>query len=152
MRRNWIWPLQVAVLGIGLAAVPHVQAAAQLAGLWEFDDPSHPLKAKRGQDLVVVGTAPVRLASQIDDHGTALSGVIVTRSGAAHALRALHQIPANGGGNRVNQYSILLDLYSPAASRGSWRALFQTAAVPTGNDADYLIRNSDDRLGVGDMG
>ena len=63
MRRNWIWWWQVAVLGIGLAAVPHARAVAQLAGLWEFDDPSHPFKAKRGQDLVVLGTAPVRLAS-----------------------------------------------------------------------------------------
>jgi len=127
-------------------------AAAELRGLWEFENAGSLAAATTGQPLEILGNPPAHTASLADDLGTALAGVITTRAGTANALRALPGITANGGGSRVNQYSVLVDVFSPAASRSSWRTIFQTAANATDNDGDYFIRNTDDGIGVGDMG
>jgi hypothetical protein len=54
----------------------------------------------------------------------------------------------NGGGSYVNQYSLVLDLYSPGAA--DWQALFNTDPE-NNNDADFYIA-PDGRLGIGDLG
>ncbi len=46
----------------------------------------------------------------------------------------------------MNEYTIVVDLFSPVASRSSWRTILQTNQANT-NEAEYFIRNSDDRLG-----
>jgi hypothetical protein len=120
---------------------------ATLAGLWEFDDDSALGKASVGNDLVLGGTHTYH-ASLADDSATALNGAITTVGGTASYLKALHGISANGGGTLVNQYSIVVDLFSPVGSRGNYRAIFQTAATPTTNDADYFINPTGDTLGT----
>ena len=56
----------------------------------------------------------------------------------------------NGGGDYVNQYSIILDVYSPGGS--GWQALFQTnPGNPSGNDADWYIA-PDNSLGIASIG
>jgi hypothetical protein len=50
----------------------------------------------------------------------------------------------------VNEYTFLIDLFSPAGSRSAWRSIYQTA-IGNGNDGDYFIRNSDDFLGVSEL-
>ncbi|RYD44043.1 MAG: hypothetical protein EOP85_09675, partial [Verrucomicrobiaceae bacterium] len=76
-----------------------------------------------------------------------------TVGGTANYLRSLHGIAPNGGGNgtTVNEWSVLFDVFSPVASRDSWRALFQTNQT-NGNDADYFIRNTNDTLGINSLG
>ena len=121
--------------------------AAELKGLWLFDDPAQLGKATVGSNLVIAGTAPAHASTMADAGGTSLSGVITTVAGTANALTATHGI--SGGGT---QYSIVADIFSPVASRSSWRCLYQTATTLTANDAEYFIRNSDDKLGSGDLG
>ena len=120
---------------------------ATLKGLWEFNDNTNLAKATVGTDLILGGTHTYS-TSLADDASTSLSGVITTAGGTGSYLKALHGIAANGGGSLVNQYAILVDLFSPVGSRGNYRAIFQTAATPTTNDADYFIRNTDDKLGT----
>ena len=45
---------------------------------------------------------------------------------------------ANGGGQYVNAYTIIMDILSPAGADGTWRALFNTNDCNT-NDADFWI-------------
>ncbi|WP_035606421.1 SUMF1/EgtB/PvdO family nonheme iron enzyme [Haloferula sp. BvORR071] len=122
--------------------------AAQLRGLWLFDDPTLPGKATVGNNLTIAGTPPAYSSTLADAGGTSLSGVITTVSGAANALTATHGITPTA----VSQYSILADIFSPVASRSSWRSIYQTSATPAANDAEYFIRNSNDTLGIADIG
>ncbi len=128
-------------------------SAAQLRGLWLFDDPALPGQAAVGSHLTIAGTAPGYSPSLADTGGTSLTGVITTASGTANALTATHGInPADSPGALVSQYSIVADVFSPVVSRSSWRSIYQSSATPAANDAEYFIRNSNDTLGVGDLG
>lgn len=120
--------------------------AATLAGLWEFNDPTNIGKATVGANLTVAGAAPAHSAS-LSDGSTSLGGVVTTVGGAANYLKVAHGMAANGGGSYVNEWSVLFDVFSPAASRGSWRSLFQTN-TSNSNDGDYFIRNNNDTMGT----
>ena len=140
-----------ALLGI-LATASH----AGLVGLWKFDDSSNLGKATLGNDLVIGGTAPTYSATLADGLSNSLTGVITTAAAAnTNYLRATHGIAPNGGGTKVNRYSILVDLFSPVASRSSWRTIYQTEYTTTTTgvspDAEYFIRNNNDLLGTADM-
>jgi hypothetical protein len=56
-----------------------------------------------------------------------------------------HGIAPNGGGTNVNQYTVIIDLLSPASSSG-YRALWQTDPSNTDDDADAFINGAN---GVG---
>lgn len=132
-----------------LAALsPAASQAASLTGLWSFSDSSNPGLASVGPDLTFAGSAPgTWSASLADDSGNSQQGVITTPAAAASTrFSAAHGIPANGGGLYVNQYSLLVDLFSPPESRSSWRTIFQTNTTNS-NDADYFI-NPSNSVGV----
>ena len=124
-------------------------SAATLTGLWEFNNSADPAQATVGTDLAFAGAAPGTWSAFLADDGSnSLAGVITTPAAAPenHYI-ATHNIAANGGGAFVNQYSIVVDLFSPAASRTSWRTILQTSATNS-NDGDYFIRPDSDVLGV----
>jgi uncharacterized protein (TIGR03382 family) len=143
-------PVTSLVTSLTLLAAPAVTTAATLKGLWGFDDGGDIGAATVGDPLSIAGTAPAWSATLPDDGANPLGGVITTTAGAGNHLISAHGIGANGGGAFVNQYSFLVDLFSPAESRGSWRTLYQTN-TGNANDGDYFIRNSDDQLGVADL-
>jgi hypothetical protein len=122
-----------------------------IAGLWEFDNPANLAQATIGNDLVVGGNH-IHHASLADDGGNSLSGVITTQGGLASFFTATHDIPANGAGALVNQYSVMVDIFTPLGSRGLWRTVYQTSLGPNDNDGDYWIRPDNDHLGVGAIG
>lgn len=138
----------LSVLGLTAAVLP--ATAASLAGLWEFSNPSNIGQATVGADLVVVGTAPTHSASLADDASNSQSGAITTAFGVGNHLVAANAIGGNGGGILTNEYSILIDMQSPVASRGTWRALYQTTPSNI-DDGDLFIRNSDTAVGVGSL-
>jgi len=129
-----------------VAAAP----AANLTGLWSFGNGGDIGHADVGRDLIVQGAAPAWSATLADDLATSQGGVVTTVSGSANGFTAMHGIAANGGGVFVNEYSILVDVFSPASSRSSWRTIMQTSNT-NGNDGDYFIRNDNDRLGTASM-
>lgn len=127
-------------------------AAANLTGLWEFNNPANIGEATSGNDLIV-GGVHTHHASLADDGGNSLTGAITTMGNDVGSfLTANHDIAPNGGGTFVNEYSVVIDLFTPATNRGGWRAIFQTTSSPSGNDADYWIRTGDNHLGVGAIG
>lgn len=142
------YPLFVIVSCLSMQAVS--TQAATLAGLWEFNNAGNIGQATVGSNLTVVGTAPTYSASLADTASTSLSGAITTVGGPANRLTVAHGIAGNGGGSFVNEYSLLFDIFSPAASRSSWRTLFQTN-TGNSNDGDYFIRNNNDQMGTADL-
>jgi hypothetical protein len=55
-----------------------------------------------------------------------------------------HGVEPNGDGMRVNQYTVVMDVYSPAASSGAFRSLFQT---DNEDQADFYL-NPANAVGV----
>jgi hypothetical protein len=123
--------------------------AATLAGYWTFNNSSNLGQATVGNNLSIVGTAPTYSATLTDGFSQSLSGVITTTTGTANRLVATHGIAPNP--TYVINYTFVMDIFSPAASRSQWRSIFQTNQGNT-NDADYFIRNNNDQLGVSGIG
>jgi hypothetical protein len=121
-----------------LAAAPC--PAANLTGLWLFDDSTNPAKATVGTDLTLAGAAPGTWAASLADDGSkSLTGVITTPApNSANRFIATHGIAPNGGGIYVNEYTIVVDLFSPPGSRSSWRTILQTNQNNS-NDGDFFI-------------
>jgi hypothetical protein len=128
---------------VTLPTAAHVLSSAN--GLWEFEDASNLTRATIGHDLTLVtthpntslgtGAAPTPIAGPTANN-KAITMPVVTYFAANHG------IAANGGGARVNQYTMMFDLRIPSA--GKYYAFFNTELVNlSGNDdADLFIRNS----------
>lgn len=123
------------------------QTVPDPAGLWDFASSAAVGEPTIGPALVTQGAAPAQVASLADDGGQVLNGVLSTVGGTANRLSLTHGIAANGGGSYVNEYTMLFDVFSPSASRGSWRCLFQTSPA-NNSDGDYFIRNDNDKMGT----
>ncbi|MDR1582893.1 MAG: LamG domain-containing protein, partial [Prevotellaceae bacterium] len=113
-----------------------VEGFPEPVGVWTFSDPNDPTKAEIGQPLESVGGG-----------FTPASGYLTVAKGSYG--KALHGIAANGGGSRVNEYTLLIDFRIP--STGQWYALFQTNLNNDG-DASCFIHPSNRNIGVGSTG
>jgi hypothetical protein len=129
-----------------IAVNPAAGIPDALVGLWEFSDPAAIGKATYGADLAIVGTPPTHSAAVPDGlpEPLTLAGVIATTGGTGNHLRADHAIGANGYGLKTNRYTLVVDVRVPATAQ--WRTIYQTAAA-NNIDAQYFVRNSDNRLG-----
>jgi len=130
-------------LALPLASAQSVSAPT---GLWEFGNSASIGQATVGNGMTVVGAAPAYSATLSDGTKT-LSGAITTVVGSANRLIMPNPTGGNGGGSYTNEYTLLFDVFTPAAARSAWRCLLQTN-TSNGNDGDYFIRNSDDKLGI----
>jgi len=109
-------------------------------GQWKFDDPAAPLKAEKGNDLILVG-------SHQSLAGPA-AGNNAIRIGPGSYYRMNHDIPANGGGSLVNEYTLMIDFR--VTSLGPWKTFFQTD-LSNRSDGDCFI-NPSGNIGVGATG
>ncbi len=98
-------------------------------GNWKFDNSTDLLKASTGTDLELVGSHSSIAGSN------ALDGAIQIAAGSFY--NATHHISKNGGGNYVNEYTFMFDIYLP--NKSDWKALFQTNLY-NGNDAECFIK------------
>ena len=153
-------PIGIAMWGAGDAAWDDVTvtsvtseppATRSLVGLWEFNNAANLGEATIGNDLVVGGTLHTHHPALADDLGNSQNGAITTEGGLGSFFTANHDIPANGGGAEVNQYSFVIDLFSPPASRDIWRAVYAVTPGPNDDDAEYWIAPGN-TIGVGDIG
>jgi autotransporter-associated beta strand protein len=137
------------IQSISVNSVP--PAPRSLVGLWEFNNAANLGEATIGNDLVVGGTLHTHHPALADDLGNSQTGAITTEGGLGSFFTANHDIPANGGGAEVNQYSFVIDLFSPPASRDIWRAVYSVTPGPNDDDAEYWIAPGN-TIGVGDIG
>lgn len=119
-----------------------------LAGYWTFEDSEHPGKAAYGQDLLFEGAAPELLASHRDFRlqSRTLTQVVRTVAGPGNHLRVPHNIGPNGGGQKTNVFSLVLDILAPSP-RSLWHALYQTS-LPNTDDAEFFMGPPEGRLGI----
>lgn len=106
-------------------------AANDPVGVWNFDDPTDLLSAGLGNDLVLEGS------HEAVSGPTAANGA--ARIGVGSFYRCFHDIPANGGGSMVNEYSLVIDFSVPTL--GQWYTFFQTN-YQTNNDGDAFVNLS----------
>jgi len=103
-------------------------------GWWKFDDASDMLKASIGEPLVLIGT-------QTSVDGPVV-GNLATEVPLGSSLNMTHGIPANGGGELVNEWSLQIDFSVPQID--TLYAFFQTLD----GDADLFIA----KTAAGDIG
>lgn len=126
-----------------LLIINELQASApDRVGWWKFDDPSNIRKAEPGYglDLTLIGTQTTAAGPD--------SGNGATRIGIGSYYKMQHQIPANGDGNFVNEYTLQYDF--KASDIGVWHSFFQTD-ISNSSDGDFFI-NTAGKTGVAAVG
>jgi hypothetical protein len=111
-------------------------------GLWNFDDPHYLTKADLGNDLDLIGFHQPAIG--IDSSDTA------ARIGIGSYYMCTHEIAANGGGNNVNEWSLIMDIRYLESSAGRWKCLYQTNQL-NANDGDCFV-SYNTAVGVGATG
>ncbi len=115
------------------AQAPDIDPAAwsNLKGLWEFEDPANLLQATFGTNLQITGTHTSIPGPSAGD--------LAVNIGIGSYYKCFHNIPANGGGTQVNEYSLVIDFRAPAIS--PWYCFYQTNATNT-TDGELFISPS----------
>lgn len=128
---------------------PTAEGIPSVSGQWDFDDQST-------FDSVLYSTVGADMTYAPDTEFSSFYEQVPIGAGLANVLHFLASqttdayiiVPggvANGGGLRLNQYTLLMDVMYPEASQDSWRALWQTRTNNT-DDASLFISPTD---GVG---
>lgn len=123
------------------------ESTAKLTGQWDFDASN--LKATVGNDLEY-GSEDVQNGTQ---YGTTTSFGIPDIAGKVANVMAVadinptpgytmkHGAEPNGGGQYVNQYTLIMDLLFPSSSDGKYKTFLQTDPA-NNNDADFFANPS----------
>ncbi len=106
-----------------------------IKGLWEFNNASNLLQATFGNNLTLVGFNTAISGPTVGD------GAVTIPSGSYYT--STHNIPANGGGAQVNEYSLVFDFRIPLL--GQWHSFYQ-ANAGNSNDAELFI-NTNNQVG-----
>jgi hypothetical protein len=126
--------------GVSVGLVWCAAAGAQApVGLWEFDNAGNLALATIGTNLTPNGSGFTAIGGIVGG-----DGAVAVDVGSYYAMT--HGIAPNGGGTKVNKWTLLVDFRIPAL--GVWHAFFQTDAAPNLSDAEYFI-NTSGAIGVG---
>ncbi|MFA6980839.1 MAG: sugar-binding protein [Ignavibacteriaceae bacterium] len=111
-------------------------------GWWKFDNADTPLKAETGygNDLVLVGKHEFVDGPDVTNNAVAI--------GVGSYYKVFHGIMPNGGGTKVNEYTIEFDFRMPVLS--GWHCFFQISPL-NDTDGDCFI-NTSGHIGVGSTG
>jgi hypothetical protein len=107
-----------------------------LSAYWGFDF-LNPLKASVGNNLVLKGTH-ARVAGPTEEDSA-------VRIGVGSYYQVKNTMPASGGGNLVNTYSLMVDF--KVKDFNSWYSFFQTDSTNT-SDAECFIKKTAGTIGV----
>ncbi|RME92917.1 MAG: hypothetical protein D6766_09180, partial [Verrucomicrobia bacterium] len=108
-----------------------------LIGQWDFDHGT--LTATVGRDLAYRGNTAEVTTFQVQEIGGVPAGTMgFPRATRSQGYRLFHDAGGNGGGNRLNRYTIVFDVMFPASSDRRWRALLQTDPN-NGQDAEFYV-------------
>ncbi len=126
-----------------------------VTGQWDFH--SGDLRATVGADLEYVGdTNNLTSFPVMSINGVSVPVMAFGGTSPSQGFLMRHGAAPNGGGQFVNQYTLIMDVMFPGSSTGQWRALFQTDPFNhPGNDAEFYVGNastSPDANGLGTAG
>ncbi|RPH95362.1 MAG: T9SS C-terminal target domain-containing protein [Calditrichaeota bacterium] len=111
-------------------------AAQSPVGKWNFDDADNLLKAEIGSNLDLEGSA-VAIPGPADNNGAVRVDV------GSHFIMN-HGIEGNGGGVKVNNWSLLIDFR--VAQLDIWHTFYQIN--PTNEDDGECFKNTSGHIGV----
>ncbi|MDR1336170.1 MAG: Ig-like domain-containing protein [Tannerella sp.] len=123
------------------AVISEADMRASAVGHWTFDDPNDLVKATAGQPLVKQGDGFTPVAGPSAGNGA-------VRIAQGSYFKALHGMAANGGGSRVNNYTVLFDF--KVSELGRYYSFIQTT-LENNDDAEFFLRPAGN-LGVGGTG
>lgn len=124
---------------IALFASVMVNAAVPVRkGLWKFDDAADMLKATIGAALDTTGFEHFSAAGPYD-------GNLSIADPRWKSLIMAHGLGGNGGGTRLNEYTMQWDVMIPDLT--NWHALIQTGLSNEG-DGELFIKNTSGLLGL----
>ena len=124
--------LQRFVLLIALFIVSSSVSISQV-GWWKFDDPANLTAAEAGY-----GSALELTGTQTAIAGPTVSnGAVTVPKGSYYKMT--HGIAANGGGTKVNQFTLMFDFKINATA---WHNFFQTDSTAGASDGDLFINTS----------
>lgn len=146
--------------GVKSAGIPLViPPPAPIRGLWQFDNGD--LSATIGKDLAYLdgpegatqgatefGTTESFEIESIGDETADIMKVGHIGANADFGYLLTHGIAPNGGGSKLNQYTLVYDIYFSGAG-GGWASL---ANLDTSGDGDVFWRRNDGGLGQGGGG
>ena len=154
--------LILSVTSIATAAWGHVSTYG-LCGAWRFqsalEDGSAARAATIGYDLVAGnpnhGSGFTWLIGPWTDLGVASSHTLFSDNGVSQISEwgyytVTHGITPNGGGAKVNEYTVLID-YVQTSDLGQWNALLQVDSDAHGSDAEFWTSPTG-QIGVGAVG
>lgn len=121
-----------------------VNSFAQMPqGWWTFDNPSNLTAAVPGygSNLELTGTHEA-VAGPYSGNGA-------VRIGVGSYYKLTHGFSPNGGGTKVNRYSLMFDFKVSTIS--AWHTFYQTDIVVTGSDGDFF-KNTSGMLGTWALG
>jgi hypothetical protein len=113
---------------------------AGMAGVAQWDLNGN-LASSNGGTALVGGAAAPEAAADISFTSDSINGADGQVAGFTRGtfFRLTHGLPPNGGGTRLNRYTLLMDVKFPDRSpSGGWAALLQTTSGNT-DDADWAI-------------
>lgn len=116
------------------------QWPASLVGRWTFDNLNNLLDGSVGNDLVLTGTHTSVPGPSVSDLAVGIS------NGSYYTCH--HGINANGSGNYVNEYSILMDIMIDNPKQ--YHSFYQTNPTNS-NDGDLFI-NPNSQIGISATG
>ncbi len=110
-----------------------------VTGQWDFLRGD--LRATVGGDLQYVGdTTNLTSFPMMSINGAPTPVMAFGSNAPSQGFTMWHGAMPNGGGQFVNQYTLILDVMFPASSSGLWRALFQTDPFNhPGDDAEFYV-------------
>lgn len=113
---------------------------SSLVGRWTFDNTTNLLDATNGVDLLLTGNHIALPGISANDGAVAIS--------IGSYYTCTHGISSNGGGNSVNEYSIMFDI--KVDNPKVYHALFQTNQTNS-NDGELFL-NPNNQLGISATG
>jgi hypothetical protein len=127
---------------------PNADGIPTVSGQWDFNEGvttfADGLKATIGTDLEFVPGTEFNATFETVPFGAGSANVFhFLAVDPADGLIVYHGGLPNGGGQRVNQYSVVMDVLYPASSTG-FRSIWQTDTnVPTASDGDVFLNGAD---------
>lgn len=120
---------------------------SDIKGYWSFDNPDDLWNDSSSfkNPLVVNGIAPTETSGFFHND----KAIVTPQASPSSFLACTPDLSANGGGTRVNTYTIMFDIKIP--HRGSWYSLLQTGASASADDGDLFI-NTSGKVGIGAIG
>lgn len=130
------WTVCWGILALGCSGLARAEAPEEyVLGQWEFDGD---LSAATGQEIEYLGdTEELTEFTMREINGEEAQVMRFPAATPEQGYEVFHGAPPNGGGTRVNHYTLIMDVMYPTGSE-TWRALFRNSDLSE-PDAEMFI-------------